>query len=190
MLPFFELQTKICLKRGTSEQEVYPGCTSAAGLSPVVFSTLSSSTPAPSVSGPIQLSRFPGFLLPLVWMHDHHSNSSGSVSPFTRIPAALEDVQSTFLRTLLNSEGVFRHALLCNSITGTCGFFYGSFLKALRVRKKGKVVKHMRINAHWARSHMFLSNIIFKTCLSRSELCKFGKSGLEGKNFICVLIVE
>ena len=138
MLPFFELQTKICLKRGTSEQDVYPGCTSAAGLSPVVFSTLSSSTHAPSVSGPIQLSRFPGFLLPLVWMHDHHSNSSGSVSPFTRIPAALEDVQSTFLRTLLNSEGVFRHALLCNSITRHLWLFLWQFFKSTQSEKERK----------------------------------------------------
>ena len=145
--------------------------------------------PPPS-SGQSSFPGFPVFLLPLVWMHNHHSNSSGSVSPFSRIPAALEDVQSIFLTTLLNSEGVFRHTLLCNSITRHLWLFYGSFLKALRVRKKGKVVKHMRINAHWARSHMFLSNIIFKTCLSRSELCKFGKSGLEGKNSICVLIVE
>ena len=91
---------------------------------------------------------FPGFLLPLVWVHNHHPNSSGSVSPFTRIPAAVEDVQSIFLRTVLNSEGVFRHALLCNSITRHLWLFYGSFLKALSVRKKGKVVKHMHINAH------------------------------------------
>lgn len=93
--------------------------------------------PPPSL-GQSSFPGFPVFFLPLVWMHNHHSNSSGSVSPFTRIPAALEDVQSIFLRTLLNSEGVFRHALLCNSITRHLWLFLWQFFKSTQSKKERK----------------------------------------------------
>ena len=129
-------RTKTCLKHGTLKQEV----SLTAHLQPVSFQLSFPPFPLPRLPPPSpgqsSFPGFPGFLLPLVWMHNHHSNSSGSVSPFTRIPAAVEDLQSIFLRTLLNSEGVFRHALLCNSITGLLWLFYGSFLKALRVERK------------------------------------------------------
>lgn len=44
----------------------------------------------------------------------------------------------------------------------------------------------MYLDAHWSRLHMFLPNVIFQTCLCRSELWKFGKSGSEGKKKLFV----
>lgn len=48
----------------------------------------------------------------------------------------------------------------------------------------------MCIDALGACLHMFLANMIFETCLSRSVLCKIGKSGSEGKNLVSILIIE